>query len=71
MKNCFALVLLVLLMVVPLFQIISVAATNSKTAIVGGKGFFHERDELRTLRNEKWLEWWVTILLRLIGIEPR
>jgi hypothetical protein len=44
---------------------------NLETQIVGEKGFFHERDELRTLRNEKWLEWWVTIILRLFETEPK
>jgi len=59
------------LLIVPLFQMVSATIMNTKPPDANGGGFFQERDELRTARNIKWLEWWVTLTLRLLGIEPR
>lgn len=70
-KNHLALTFMAVLLIMPLFQMVSATIMNTKPPDVNSGGYFHERDELRTARNIKWLEWWVTVTLRLFGIEPR
>lgn len=69
-RNCVGALLLVVLLVAPILQIVSAAINSSPAYHINTKSF-SSREELRTARNLKWLEWWVTILLRQLGIEPK
>ena len=62
------LVIFAVLITIPGIQLITVMATQTSNPTSNQS--FIERPELRVARAEKWLEWWVITLKRLLGISP-
>ena len=60
------LVIFAVLITIPGIQLITVMATQTSNPTSNQS--FIEHPELRVARAEKWLEWWVITLKRLLGI---
>jgi len=67
-KGYLVFVALILMLAVPLLQMASIVTATQPSFGYGAKGF-QSREDLRIARNSKWLEWWVTLVLRQLGIE--